>query len=244
MAFYNYFDDRDYNPWGGNYVPPTGGTPEGDGDVQPIPGPTGDDIPGDGPVTPEPDPTVVASGGGGNNNGGGGGYTSTKPTYNIPGVPKFNPGPNFDAPDFNKPTADDAANEAGYQFRLRGGTEALERSAAARGVLRTGGTLTDITEYGQNFASQEYNNVFNRALQAYDRQYQAALSEYGTQYEARKDSYAPSLAEWQTKANAEIAATLAKYQRDWDAYTFSKRGGGGGSSYAPFNEDFDYSQRY
>jgi hypothetical protein len=50
----------------------------------------------------------------------------------------------------------------GFQFRISEGQKALERSAAARGTLLTGGTLKAITRYGQDFASNEYNNRYNQ----------------------------------------------------------------------------------
>jgi len=50
----------------------------------------------------------------------------------------------------------------GFQFRIAEGQKALERSAAARGTLLTGGTLKAITRYGQDFASNEYNNRYNQ----------------------------------------------------------------------------------
>jgi hypothetical protein len=54
------------------------------------------------------------------------------------------------------------------------GMKALERSAAARGLLQSGGTLKGIQQYGQNLASSEYENAFSRYL---------------TQREARMDPY-------------------------------------------------------
>ena len=68
---------------------------------------------------------------------------------------------------FTMPTAADMAADPGYQFRLQQGQEALERSGAARGVTRTGGTLKDIVDYGQRAASQEYGNVYNRMAGQY-----------------------------------------------------------------------------
>jgi hypothetical protein len=40
--------------------------------------------------------------------------------------------------------------------------QGLERSAAARGGLLSGGTLKGITKYNQDAASQEFTNAFNR----------------------------------------------------------------------------------
>ena len=52
--------------------------------------------------------------------------------------------------------------DPGYQFRLSEGMKGLERSAAARGGLLSGGTLKGIQRYGQDMASTEYQNAFNR----------------------------------------------------------------------------------
>ena len=52
--------------------------------------------------------------------------------------------------------------DPGYGFRLSEGQKALERSAAARGNLLSGGTGKALTRYGQEMGSQEYMNAFNR----------------------------------------------------------------------------------
>ena len=52
--------------------------------------------------------------------------------------------------------------DPGYAFRQAEGMKALERSAAARGGLLSGGTLKGIQRFGQELASQDYQNAFNR----------------------------------------------------------------------------------
>lgn len=52
--------------------------------------------------------------------------------------------------------------DPGYAFRMAEGMKGLERSAAARGGLLSGATLRGIQNYGQDLASQEYQNAFNR----------------------------------------------------------------------------------
>ncbi len=52
--------------------------------------------------------------------------------------------------------------DPGYGFRMSEGMKALERSAAARGGLLSGATLKGITRFGQDTASAEYLNAFNR----------------------------------------------------------------------------------
>ena len=62
--------------------------------------------------------------------------------------------------------------DPGYGFRLSEGQKALERSAAARGNLLSGGTGKALTRYGQEMGSQEYQNAFNR----YQAERQARLN--------------------------------------------------------------------
>lgn len=52
--------------------------------------------------------------------------------------------------------------DPGYAFRQAEGMKALERSAAARGGLLSGSALKGIERFGQDLASQEYGNAFNR----------------------------------------------------------------------------------
>jgi hypothetical protein len=72
---------------------------------------------------------------------------------------------------FQSPTNVTEQNDPGYQFRLQQGQQALQNSAAARGGLLTGGTAKALSDYNQNSASNEYGNVYNRALQNYNTNY-------------------------------------------------------------------------
>jgi hypothetical protein len=67
---------------------------------------------------------------------------------------------------FQAPGAD-FQQEPGYQFRQAEGQRAIESSAAARGSLLSGATQKALARYGQNLASQEYGNVYNRAFGQY-----------------------------------------------------------------------------
>lgn len=52
----------------------------------------------------------------------------------------------------------------GYQFRMDQGSQLLGQSAAARGALQSGGMLKALTQYGQGFASNEYDRAIQQAL--------------------------------------------------------------------------------
>jgi hypothetical protein len=62
--------------------------------------------------------------------------------------------------------------DPGYAFRLAEGQKALDRQAAARGGLISGGALKAAQRFGQEMGSQEYTNAFNR----YQTERQARLN--------------------------------------------------------------------
>ena len=68
--------------------------------------------------------------------------------------------------DFGRYTKDfsaaDFQADPGYAFRLAEGQKALDRQAAARGGLISGGALKAAQRYGQEMGSQEFQNAFNR----------------------------------------------------------------------------------
>ena len=73
----------------------------------------------------------------------------------------------------NVPGAFSFTNQAmyqdpGYGFRLSEGQKALDRQAAARGGLISGGALKAATRFGQDMGSQEYQSAYNRALTGYN----------------------------------------------------------------------------
>ena len=213
MGLLSAYDDPNYV--GSQMFDPNEGTstepgPPGGGPVPTTPGPwLGGYIPNPTTVPAAAPPTTTPVHGGG---GGGVGTGGQFPGYNFGAVPAFN------APAFVRPDAKSILSAPGFQARLQSGEDALQRSAASKGLLRSGGTLKDLIEYGQNFASNEYNNEFNQALQT-----------YGANYQRSKDMFAPLLAQWDLLSKADVQRALAQYNRGtiWN----NPHGGGGGVSY-------------
>jgi hypothetical protein len=87
---------------------------------------------------------------------GGGGFT---PGIAPPGV-----GGNMPAPGAAQAGFDAFRNSTGYDFRLNEGSRAITNSQAARGMLNSGATLKGLTRFGQNIASDEFNNYLNSLL--------------------------------------------------------------------------------
>jgi len=56
----------------------------------------------------------------------------------------------------------DTSNPA-YQFQLKQGQQALDRSSAARGMGASGAQMKGALQFGQGLASQEYDKQYNRA---------------------------------------------------------------------------------
>jgi len=73
---------------------------------------------------------------------------------NVPGAFRFGAG--------------DYQADPGYAFRLSEGQKALDRQAAARGGLISGGALRAAQRLGQELGSQEFGNAYNRALTGYN----------------------------------------------------------------------------
>jgi hypothetical protein len=59
-------------------------------------------------------------------------------------------------------SAEDFQADPGYAFRLQEGLKGMDRQAAARGGLISGGALKAAQRYGQEMGSQEYQNAYNR----------------------------------------------------------------------------------
>jgi len=62
----------------------------------------------------------------------------------------------------------DFQRDPGYQHRLDEGQRMIEGSAAARGSLKSGQTLRDLTSFAQGEASQEYGAAYGRARSEFE----------------------------------------------------------------------------
>lgn len=68
-----------------------------------------------------------------------------------------------DGGEFNRAyTISDFAKDPGYDFRMKEGQRAVDRSAAARGGALSGSAIKANQEFGQGLASQEYQSAFSR----------------------------------------------------------------------------------
>lgn len=139
---------------------------------------------GDPLAPPLPPPVVFPQQ---SSSGGGGGSSASQ--FPAPSVPRVRPSPNPLRPweeNFQAPTMEDALNNPGFKFRLGEGLKAIERSAAAKGTLLTGGTMKGLQNYGQESASQEYGNVYNRNRSEYEGRRTNFLTNEANRYQSER----------------------------------------------------------
>jgi hypothetical protein len=121
-------------------------------------------------------------------------------------------------PDFQRDfQASDMQTDPGYQFRMQEGQKALERSAAAKGGLQSGGTLKSVAQYGQDMASNEFQNAYSRFNSDRDRRFNRLSSIAGvgqtanTQMGQAGQNYANAAGNISmSNANAQGAATIGQ----------------------------------
>jgi hypothetical protein len=125
------------------------------------------------------------------------------PTFTAPALPASLQTP------FQLPTAQDlVSNDPGYMARYQQGLDAQQRGAAAQGTLLSGGQLKAAAQYGQDYATNEYQNYVNNQLQQRQQnasdylnlaygpawgQNQAAVNQYGQLYGQYKDLVANNM---------------------------------------------------
>lgn len=146
--------------------------------------------------------------------------TFTPPTYMPP--PAYAPAQStFSYGNFQAPTLADAQNAPGYQFGATEGAKALEQSAAAKGVLRTGGTLKDLLSWGNQFATQNYNNVFNQDAQAYSLNQNNALSNFNVNNQTGLNTYNTNAAQTQNTYQNQYQNAVAAFNPQFQSASLS-----------------------
>jgi hypothetical protein len=73
---------------------------------------------------------------------------------------------------------DAIANTGVYKFALGQGQEAVNRNLAAKGLLKSGNRLSELTKFGQGLASQQYGQEADRLSNILNQTRQADVSRY------------------------------------------------------------------
>lgn len=71
--------------------------------------------------------------------------------------------------EYSKFTLKDFEQDPGYQWRKQEGINTLRAGGAATGMLGSGNMGTALVGYGQNLASNEYQNAYSRWMDSYNK---------------------------------------------------------------------------
>jgi hypothetical protein len=109
----------------------------------------------------------------------------------------------------------------GYDFRLSEGVKAAERSASARGLLKSGAAMKGIQRYGEGLAAAEYGDWWNRnaglagvgqqATGSTTQAGQFATSNINNAYQQQGNARASSYANTSSAVNSGINNVLSAY---------------------------------
>jgi hypothetical protein len=139
--------------------------------------------------------------------------------------------------EFEAPSMDEVMQDPGVAYRMERANEALQKSAAARGRLMSGGTIRNVAELNQALASQEYGNAYARTERERDRKFRNlfSVSQLGEQAAGTEGQfglqYAMGLGGLETDiASAKAAGILGveKAMQTGRKGLFEGSGGGGG----------------
>lgn len=106
------------------------------------------------------------------------------PTYSGPSAPTA---PTLTP--FSAPTEADLEASPGYNSRLTAGLRAGNMSAAAQGTVLNGGTQKALARYGQDYASNEYNNLFGQSLATNQNNNNVAQTGFGDAFQTYQANY-------------------------------------------------------
>lgn len=104
--------------------------------------------------------------------------------------------------------------DPGYQFRLSEGMKAINNAAAARGMANSGQTMKSLVNFGQNNATNAYQQAFNNQYQVANMGFGAA-NNLGNQ----SQNYAGNMSNLITgMGNAQANSGLALNQRQYNQF--------------------------
>lgn len=103
----------------------------------------------------------------------------------------------------------DIYDDPSYKFRLNEGLNSVQSGAAARGGLLSGATQKALANYGQEAASQEYSNAYNRFNADQTNQYNRLANLVGVGQNAAAQTGNAGLQTGQAIANNTMAGANA-----------------------------------
>jgi hypothetical protein len=119
----------------------------------------------------------------------------------------------------------------GYQSRLNEGLDQVQQSAAAQGLLASGSTLKAVNDYGQDYASNEYDKELARQYQVLGVGQGAVQSQAGISGQGNQNNIDLITRQGQARANATRASSwgpVVDSAFKWGSKVASAHAGGKG----------------
>ena len=124
---------------------------------------------------------------------------------------------------------DSIQQSAAYKFRVGQGAEALQRSLGAKGLLNSGNRLMELTKYGQDMGSQEYDAQAGRLGNLLGNYSQSWIGDKN----ANTGAFSAQANAWNTAQGNADRNRLGFAQLAWEKQKPVSSGGGSRSSSAP-----------
>jgi hypothetical protein len=108
------------------------------------------------------------------------------------------------------PNPADVKNEPAYQFRFDEGMKPIVNQRALSGLSRGGATMKALNQYGQNFASNEYDKIFGRAQDTWLNTNNMGLNAWKANAGEHGNAY-----------DNLVNETQGEWDADWDVYQYN-----------------------
>ena len=161
-----------------------------------------------------------------------GGSPAFQGQYNFPSLSldrvsyeDFVPGAKFDRGDpFAAPDPASIQNDPSYQWRYDQGLATQKRKGANSGTFFGGATMKALQGWGQNYASNEYKDIYSRAADVYDRNLSGKFNEWKSNEDQRFNSWNANRGLAFDTVNTNNAAKTNEFapQQRWAELTFGR----------------------
>ena len=125
----------------------------------------------------------------------------------------------------------DYRQSPGYDVRLRGGVDAIEAAAAARGGLFSGATGEALTRFGQDYAAADYDNWLSRVAGLAQMGQNAAVQQggFGNAFAANSGNALAALGNARSAGAVGVGNALSGGLNNWlGIWQMNRLLGGGG----------------
>lgn len=148
--------------------------------------------------------------------------TFTAPTPNaLPNVPTANLPPFPTLPKWNPTDPTSFQSDPQYVFNKGQGLAGVQQSAAARGLLNSGGTLKDIAQWTGDYANNYFNDVDTRRRNDYATDIQTQyIMPWEAAYRSALDALGPQMTGYTTNAAATQRGNELDYSNAWNRFLF------------------------